>query len=427
MSNSSNQVRKVSWADIIPTYLLFYDDYFRGKGLGLTHLLFVEGKTDTTFLSKFFETPVKDENGSYIDMRISQDKIIKDFSMDLLSPLSLGNVYECYFYANHNTRITLSNEQKSKRENYLNMHDYRAFKFPIEIINSFINNNYTNIDCFGFIDRDFRQNESYYNNLLRPTEMHDRETTFLRYCLPKYLDYVNDKQKAINVVKKIANFCIKQGIYEEKSLEYSNTHRKCDLTFFILQLSKNYFEQAKDNPIECLNIEFNSHIDNAKTFALENTRFTDGTYNEESVNSFINECNIEIKNFYISYSDEFISNTIDKWLYDDNVQEIKETSFLNELFRKANGHIIVSLLLRSEFNNKLNGIEPNVKLVGRNSSVEEDFTDFLVKRTKKRKAVTDEKINILYQIEPFVNYKKYRQELESRIIALQNRKYLNNI
>lgn len=364
------------WHNCLPSYLLLLNNLYNKE-----HYLFVEGPSDRDFFAKLFS------DKTYIDLQIDKNHIKNAFPSDFKEHFQ--NIYG----------------KPLKREDEDN-----HYLFVIEAIKTSLVNNdlLPNLECYGFIDRDFNQADHSLvqdgvdmRSNLSITEMHDFETTIIRYCLPIYLQYIDENKidNAIQDIKKAIHKSIHQGIAQECSINSGTGD------FYHLTNWQNY------NDIKFIGKKYRG---------IENTNF---------VNSTISK----IQKFYRdNYSSvEKVNSVIDKWLNNERLNR-NENKLLDNIFLKINGHYFLTNLFNINFDVKINGGLIKVsrtitkrkgmsdkekdKCYDNRQNNEKSFMNVFVNENirKDKKMLIFEKMeltNDLFRHRPFYPYKVFRDEI----------------
>lgn len=173
------------WQKSIPTYLCLknsssgYGSY-KSKTGKRVHLLMVEGTTDHKFYKELFKSP-----GTNMQLR-----------------------KECDYVTPGDYLIFKRNYYSELSQNYNNVAFVQAF---IKVFNSGRDNDYTNIDFYGFIDQDNHYDISNVKRISQTTA-HDLETNLMRCYFDKLFDQLTQKENAFKVLRDTLTLTTKQGI-----------------------------------------------------------------------------------------------------------------------------------------------------------------------------------------------------------------------
>lgn len=321
-----------------------------------TPLLFVEGVSDIKFLYPLLEATKFEYKGQDITLKIAKANIVSDFINQASEITEKGLIYK---------------PDKSAK--------YKGFKYEFvsESIKTYENNpeRFKKIDCFGIIDKDFGHNIDDLDNISN-TKCHDRETTILRCCFPELIDDCSNKSSALDVLKRIFNVLVKQGIMEEISHTFGERLLK--------KISHFYFkDNIKDNNVDFLEKDF-----------IE--KYLDSYYAEyENEEYFIN--------FYLEVCRKFkdvdhelmnkLPSLLKRWLIDKSTNE-EDDKNLDYIFDYCNGHYILQLMCKNRM-----AFRPEFK-------EEDDIIRYILNKVLKGR----KKYISLFEMKPFDVYKEYREK-----------------
>lgn len=320
-----------------------------------TPLLFVEGVSDIKFLYPLLEATKFEYDGRIITLKIAEANIVSDFIKQVSKITEKSLIY---------------NPKKYKGPKY---------EFVSESIKTYENNSkrFNKIDCFGIIDKDFGHDIDDLRNI-SDTKRHDRETTILRCCFPELIDDCSNKSIALDVLRRIFNVLVKQGIMEEISHTFGEPLLK--------KISHDYFKdniKIKDNNVDFLEEDFiKKYLDNYYA-EYENEEYFLNFYWE--VCRKFNDVDHELMNK--------LPSLLKRWLIDKSTNE-EDDKNLDYIFDYCNGHYILQLMCKNKM-----AFRPEFKK-------EDDIIRYILDKVLKGKR----KYISLFEMKPFDVYKEYREK-----------------
>lgn len=339
-----------------------------------TPLLFVEGVSDIKFLYPLLEATKFEYKGQDITLKIAKANIDSNFINQASEITEKGLIY---------------NQPKYKGPKY---------EFVSESIKTYKNNpkRFDNIDCFGIIDKDFGHNIDDLDNI-SDTKCHDRETTILRCCFPELIDDCSNKTDALDVLRRIFNVLVKQGIMEEISHTFKEPLLK-EPRF--KEISHDYFkDNIEDNNVDFLEEDF---IEKYLGSFLE--KYLDSCYDEYVNREYF-------LSFYTKVHRKFddvdklmnkLPSLLKRWLIDKSTNE-EDDKNLDYIFDYCNGHYILQLMCRNKM-----AFRPEFEK-------EDDIIRYILNKVLKGR----KKYISLFEMKPFDVYKEYREKNDYYCI-LQN-------
>ena len=325
-------------------------------------LLFVEGVSDIKFLYPLLEATKFEYKGQDITLKIAEANIVSDFINQASEITEKSLIY---------------NQRKYKGPKY---------EFVSESIKTYENNSkrFNKIDCFGIIDKDFGHDIDDLRNI-SDTKCHDRETTILRCCFPELIDDCSNKSDALDVLRRIFNVLVKQGIMEEISHTFGERLLK--------KISHYYFkDNIKDNNVDFLEEDF-----------IE--KYLDSYYDEYVNKEYFLNFYLEVCRKFKDVDHELMNklpSLLKRWLIDKSTNE-KDDKNLDYIFDYCNGHYILQLMCRNKM-----AFRPEFKK-------EDDIINYILNKVLKGR----KKYISLFEMKPFDVYKEYREKNDYYCI-LQN-------
>lgn len=326
-----------------------------------TPLLFVEGVSDIKFFYPLLEAAKFEYDGRIITLKIAEANIISDFIKNV------SKITEESFPHKPDKQI----QYKDKQIQY----EGPKYEFVSESIKTYENNRtrFNKIDCFGIIDKDFGHDIGDLHNI-SDTKCHDRETTILRCCFPELIDDCSDK--SIDVLRKILNVLVKQGIMEE----ISHTFGEPPLT----EISHDYFkDNIKDNNVDFLEKDF-----------IE--KYLDSNYDEYIDEKYFLDFYSEVRKKFSDVDYKLMNKLptlLKRWLIDKSTSE-EDDKNLDYIFDYCNGHYILQLMCKNNM-----AFRPEFK-------EEYDIIHYILNKVLKGKR----KYISLFEMKPFDVYKEYREK-----------------
>lgn len=330
------------------------DTNFRQEGK--TPLLFVEGVSDIKFLYPLLEATKFEYKGQDITLKIAKANIVSDFINQASEITEKSLIYK---------------PDKSAK--------YRGpkYEFVSESIKTYENNSkrFNKIDCFEIIDKDFGHDIDDLRNI-SDTKCHDRETTILRCCFPELIDDCSNKSSALDVLRRIFNVLIKQGIMEEISHTFGEPLLK--------EISHDYFkDNIKYNNVDFLEKDFiKKYLDSYK----------DKYVNEEYFLSFYSKVCRKFHGVDYKLMNK-LPSLLKRWLIDKSTNE-KDDKNLDYIFDYCNGHYILQLMCKNRM-----AFRPEFKK-------EDDIIRYILDKVLKGKR----KYISLFEMKPLNVYKEYREK-----------------
>lgn len=330
-----------------------------------TPLLFVEGVSDIKFLYPLLEATKFEYKGQDITLKIAEANIVSDFINQASEITEKSLIY---------------NQRKYKGPKY---------EFVSESIKTYENNSkrFNKIDCFGIIDKDFGHNIDDLDNI-SDTKCHDRETTILRCCFPELIDDCSNKSSALDVLRRIFNVLVKQGIMEEISHTFKEPLLK-EPRF--KEISHDYFkDNIEDNNVDFLEEDF---IEKYLGSFLE--KYLDSCYDEYVNREYF-------LSFYTKVHRKFddvdklmdkLPSLLKRWLIDKSTNE-EDDKNLDYIFDYCNGHYILQLMCKNKM-----AFRPEFEK-------EDDIIRYVLDKVLKGKR----KYISLFEMKPFDVYKEYREK-----------------
>lgn len=332
-----------------------------------TPLLFVEGVSDIKFLYPLLEATKFEYEGQDITLKIAKANIVSDFINQGSEITEKSFIYKQPKYKDKTT--------KYKGPKY---------EFVSESIKTYKNNRekFGNIDCFGIIDKDFGHNIDDLDNI-SDTKCHDRETTILRCCFPELIDDCSNKSDALDVLRRIFNVLVKQGIMEEISHTFGETPLK--------EISHYYFkDNIQDNNVDFLEEDFiENYLDNFLEKYLNS--YYDKYANEKYFLSFYTK--VQRKFDDVDKLMDKLPSLLKRWLIDKSTNE-EDNKILDYIFDYCNGHYILQLMCKNKI-----AFRPEFK-------EEDDIILYILDKVLKGKR----KYISLFEMKPFDVYKEYREK-----------------
>lgn len=328
-----------------------------------TTLLFVEGVSDKIFLYPLLETTKFEYDGRIITLKIAKENIVSDFNEQASEMKEKSQIYE--------------------KEKYQGP----KYEFVSNTIKTYENNSgkFNKIDCFGIIDKDFGHSHliSGLQNI-SDTKCHDRETTILRCCFPELIDDCLNKDLALDVLERILNVLVKQGIMEEISHTYND--------FLLKEISHDYFKcEIENGSVDFLEENF---IENYLELCYDD--YLKGCYDDCNGKEYFYEFYSEVRNKITVANFKLMKNLpslLKRWLIEKSTNE-EDDKNLDTIFEYCNGHFVLRLMcknrraFRSEFEK------------------EADIINYILDKVLKGKR----KYLSLFEMKPFDAYKEYREK-----------------
>lgn len=316
-----------------------------------TPLLFVEGVSDRKFLYPLLEATKFEYKGQDINLKIAEANIVSDFINQVSKITEKSLIYKPIKYK------------------------CPKYEFVSESIKTYENNRtrFNNIDCFGIIDKDFGHDIDDLHNI-SDTKCHDRETTILRCCFPELIDDCSNK--SLDVLRRIFNVLVKQGIMEEISHTFGESLLK--------KISHDYFkDNIKDNNVDFLEKDFiEKYLD----------RYYDEYVNEECFFNFYSEVYGKFNDVDYKLMNN-LSSLLKRWLIDKSTNE-EDDKNLDYIFDYCNGHYILQLMCKNKM-----AFRPEFK-------EEDDIINYILNKVLKGR----KKYISLFEMKPFDVYKEYREK-----------------
>lgn len=340
------------------SYLKFINNYFQYNNGKKVPILFVEGPTDKDFYYKVFE----DTELKIPKINIQHNFAPKDYGKDAKHDKS-GNELWIEGWGNPfkdeaTELVKRGTSEESFRRNFDFVIAATYYAKP-----TLYDNLYGNIDCFGFVDKDFGKFDvdgktllSYgldgSNRNISITEFHDRETTVFYNFFPLWYQENNAvvQDDFVEKLRKILIFAAKQGVMEQQSIVSGN----CKILKAISNFNFDYLKGkggktkkelwTKIKNICCLNkghltdFDFEKYFDWCKETEANNLGQWFGVY-QDNLEYFFNTCN-----------DEFSKINITNKMLLDWLEGGKENEELKSVFNLANGHMLLNIY-GAEFGN----------------------------------------------------------------------------
>lgn len=317
-------------------------------------LLFVEGVSDIKFLYPLLEATKFEYKGQDITLKIAEANIFSDFINQASKITEKGLIYK----------------QPAKYKGL-------KYEFVSESIKTYENNpkRFNKIDCFGIIDKDFGHNINDLDNI-SDTKCHDRETTILRCCFPELIDDCSNKSDTLDVLRRIFNVLVKQGIMEEISHTFGERLLK--------KISHYYFkDNIEDNNVDFLEEDF-----------IEN--YLDSYYDKYANKEYFLNFYLEVCRKFKDVDHELMNklpSLLKRWLIDKSTNE-EDDKNLDYIFDYCNGHYILQLMCKNRM-----AFRPEFK-------EEDDIIRYILNKVLKGR----KKYISLFEMKPFDVYKEYREK-----------------
>lgn len=328
---------------LMDKYLRFLDNFFVNISQNKENLLFVEGFSD----KKFFVNAFKSTN-----LEVNERNIFYNFSPEKNNYKGVKYNQElCESFGDAYRNKKKSDEEAKKIEDEATeivketKEKFKNYDFVIVATHCAKKKAYKNIDCFGFVDRDFGKldidgspllsynldNSPKSERNISVTQFHDRETTLIFYYLPKlYCSLKTQKSDAdnnffIEKMGEILYFSTCQGILENYSQKYSSLHMY-KVTYENFRDPSKWSEMKKYGDVT--SFDFGSYLNELKI--VENDKFKI---------AFLEKCNTDIKN--LNKLELVFKEEVKEWL-ENNVH----SKLLEDAFLKSNGHILCESIVK---------------------------------------------------------------------------------
>lgn len=356
----------------IKSYLRLLNNYYssRSKTGHKEHLLFVEGSSDKKFFGDLFS--------KLKNFKIDKQNIYFDFS------INHGDDWICNFgnpYRHQGENTFSSAQGLYKNYDFVIAATYED-NLPIEDCN---------IDCFGFVDKDFAEKKDfqgepltfYAPRKLAQTDCHDLETTICYEYLPllykKHLIHhpAESCEYVCDLIAQILYFTYCQGVLESNSIAYSEFHLKNETNSNFRKAEK--WDLIKNIYGDVLNFDFVKYLDDIKK-----------RKNNFVVAAFVEKCKKDIKRI----GQEKLKKHVSDWLSNG-----KKSSLLKLVFDFTNGHLL-SMNLGSYLANYF-----NLSWTNKERELRERLLEILIEDSKAH----DSYLNI----SPLKEYLQYRMHFNT--------------
>ena len=361
-------------------YLKIYNEYFNAakKSAHKTPLLILEGKTDVEFFHPLFEKSYFSYNGRRILFNTQEKKMICDFQKSVARIMAFSSKREI-----DKTQIVGDTD------------DFNCMKFEYvaNCVSVFEKHQHelNEIDCFGFIDKDFGHKDLMYGlNRISDSTFHDREMCVLRCCLPDFISLCPNKTASVIILSEIICTAFKQGIIEKESHE-------CGSNAFKRLTHGNFMVHCKEFDFKSTSFDFNCYLNDPNNVYRGKFKNTYKPSYDSNYCAFTSKAKSEI-NRQFDFEGE-LCDILSRWLITTDTTSDDEMK-IDKIFEYCNGHLVLSQMsLNSSY--------------FLNLSIESEIVDYILSEILIRRG----KYKELFELLPLKKYKAYRENNGFFVIA----------